>query len=125
MEELRRSLTRRGCPSEEIEHAIEVCRKRRYLDDFKLAREIAHRLDFKKHYGPARIEAELRKRFADDAAVSRALRGLKPESETVLYATAELRRKGVLTPAQIGRRLAARGFSEEAIRSALDELVRD
>jgi SOS response regulatory protein OraA/RecX len=125
VEELRRSLARRGCPSEEIEYAIEVCKKRRYLDDLKLAREIAHRLDFKKHYGPARIEAELRKRFADDHAVSRAIRGLKPESETVLYAMAELRRKGVLTPAQIGRRLAARGFSEEAIRSALDQLVRD
>lgn len=125
VEELRRALARRGCPQDEIEYSIEVCRKRRYLDDIKLARDIAHRLDFKKHYGPARIEAELRKRFADDAAVSRAIRGLKPESETVVYAVADLRRKGVLTPSQIGRRLAARGFSEEAIRSALDELVRD
>lgn len=125
VEELRRALARRGCPSEEIDYAIEVCKKRRYLDDSKLAREIAHRLDFKKHYGPARIKAELRKRFADDVAVNRAIRGLKPESETVLYAMADLRRKGVLTPAQIARRLAARGFSEEAIRSALEDLVRD
>lgn len=125
VEELRRALARRGCPPDEIEYALEVCQKRRYLDDSRLARDITHRLDFKKHYGPARIEVELRKRFAPDAAVNRALRGLKPESETVVYAIADLRRKGVLTPAQIGRRLAARGFSEEAIRSALDQLVRD
>lgn len=125
VEELRRALARRGCPTEEIEYALEVCKKRRYLDDLRLARDIAHRLDFKKHWGPARIELELRKRFASEPAINRALRALKPESETVLYAVAELRRKGVLTPAQIGRRLASRGFSEEAIRSALDELVRD
>jgi SOS response regulatory protein OraA/RecX len=125
VEELRRALRRRNLPEEEIEYAIEVCLKRRYLNDVRLAKEIAHRLDFKKHYGPARIEMELRKRFAPTHVVDQAMRGLKPESETVVYAVADLRRKGVLTPAQIARRLASRGFSAEAIEAALDELVRD
>jgi SOS response regulatory protein OraA/RecX len=125
VEELRRALWRRSLPEEEIEYVIEVCLKRKYLNDLRLAREIAHRLDFKKHYGPARIEVELRKRFAPPDVIEKAMRGLKPERETVIYAVADLRRKGVLTPAQIARRLASRGFSSEAIEAALDELVRD
>lgn len=123
--ELRFALERNPFPQEEIDYAIEVAHRRNFVNDDRLARDIAHRLDFKKHFGPNRIRAELERRKAPEASIEKALKSLKPETETIRYSVADLKRRGTHTPAQLARKLMSRGFSEEAIRGVIEEMADD
>jgi regulatory protein len=116
--ELRRKLARRGCPSEQIEEALERARRLGYLDDGAFARAlVAHRAGGR---GAAMIAAELAARGVDREVAAEALAEVS-EADQVAAA----RRLAARAPTEDRRRLAARlqrrGFASDVIRTALGE----
>ncbi len=104
------------CSPEEIDAAIESLRAKRFIDDRRVAKGLAFKLTQAKAWAPARIEAELRHRGADESAIEDALRALPEESKTV----ARFARMQRVSGSALARKLFSAGFSEDAILVFLD-----
>lgn len=114
--EIRARCASEGCSDEEIELALDALRLRRFVDDKRVAKNVAYQLTQKKAWPPARIEAELRGRGASEEAVEHALRSLPPEEQTV----SRFARMQKATGSALARKLYAFGFSEDAIVAFLE-----
>ncbi|HHQ49519.1 MAG TPA: regulatory protein RecX, partial [Acidobacteria bacterium] len=72
--ELREKLRRRGISTEDIEAALERCRRLGYLDDAAVARRFVEVRAVAKGWGPARLRAELLRRGAASDVAEEAAR---------------------------------------------------
>lgn len=114
--EIRARCINEGCAKDEIELALDSLRLRRFVDDKRIAKNIAHQLTQKKAWPPAKIEAELRGRGAGEEAIENALRSLPPEEKTV----SRYARMQRATGSALARKLYSVGFSEDAIVAFLE-----
>jgi regulatory protein len=127
--ELSRRLERKGFTEEEIESALKRLEGEGYIDDCELARNLALSRMKGKNWGRFRIEAELRKRGVDDAAIEKALSELTEDLERA-SALSALRKRSRKTGRKDDffkafRRLKARGFRSSVINSVLKKVVTD
>ncbi len=112
-EELRKKLTLKGFPSQEIEETLIYCQEAGYLNDDHMAKRRVEQLEAK-GYGPRYIKMKLKSwglknpGFSSEAAVIRAL-----------LQKANWKKK---SPQQKAAALARRGFSTEAIYSQIRAL---
>ena len=116
-EGLRAKLDRAGVSEEAQADAIETLARVGYLDDARFAADRALRLAAR-GYGDPRIRADLDAQGVEVEELEAAVAGLEPELERALRQAKRL--GGGLRAAQA---LARRGFSEEAIESAVPEAV--
>ncbi len=79
--EVRERLARREYPEADIDAAIERLSSRGYLDDARLAIEVARIRARRGGYGPARIRLDLRRRRFGGASIGAALSAAFPEGE--------------------------------------------
>ncbi len=111
-------LAERGIERDDAREAIERLTSAGYLNDGRVARARASSMGAR-GYGDAAIRADLEGKQLPEEQIDAALAELEPESDR---ARLVLRNGG--TPAQLARRLAARGFPEELIESLLaDDLA--
>lgn len=122
-QEVRRALTRRGYPPEEIAAVVARLTAARYLDDAEFARTWVSARAQRGAAAPTRLARELRTKGVAEAEIASALRGLREEWDAAAAAGAAAKRKlkslqGLPVPVA-RRRLAAfldrRGFSPEVI----------
>ncbi len=128
--ELRQKLEAKGHPAEAIRRAVVECQRLGYLNDERTAHAVINRFKHK-GCGIRRIRFELRQHgLSSDHFMELLQRGFSPEEELAL-ARRTLARKlnacsaaeGVLAQkSRLHRFLFGRGYSEFAIRTALDEL---
>jgi SOS response regulatory protein OraA/RecX len=114
--ELAAQLERRGVGSVQRAQTLDELERARYVDDGRFAVGRAASLAAR-GYGDAAIVDDLEGHGLDGEQVARALEGLADEPER---AAAIVARSGANV--RTARRLAAKGFSEETIESALGEL---
>lgn len=123
VEEVRRSLARRGYGRDEIAAVLARLTAFGYLDDADFARTWVSTRARRTATGPARLARELRAKGVAEAEIGAALRSLAEEWDVAEAAAAAVRRKlpslrGV-PPSVARRRLVAflerRGFSAEII----------
>ena len=133
--EIRSRLLARGYPEPEVAGVIARLRERRYLDDRALALAAARSRAERRHEGPLKVVAHLRKRQIPDELVREAIREAFPEGseiERAALALARLRRTSRRREnngqddrrndrQKLLRRLLARGYSWEAARGAVFE----
>ena len=133
--EIRSRLLAREYPEPEVAGVIARLRERRYLDDRALALAAARSRAERRHEGPLKVVAHLRKRQIPDELVREAIREAFPEGseiERAALALARLRRTGRRREnngqddrrndqEKLLRRLLARGYSWEAARGAVFE----
>jgi regulatory protein len=112
--ELDAELARRGVRAEDREAAVERLTELGYVDDARFARSRAAALAERGH-GDAAIVFDLERRGIDSETVADALGELEPEAERASRLVAASGDQ----PAKAARRLAAKGFSAEAIGSAV------
>jgi regulatory protein len=123
VEEIRRSLARRGYGQDEIAAVLARLTASGYVDDADLARTWVATRARRGAMGPARLARELRDKGIADTEIAAALRASAEEWDVAEAAAAAVRRKlpslQGLPPAVARRRLAAflerRGFSAEVI----------
>ena len=109
-------LERRGTAAEDAATAVERLRQAGYVDDVRYATARAEVLA-ERGYGDEAVRFELGRDGLGAAEIEAALAALAPEPERAI---AVLRR--AKTPLAALRRLAAKGFSADAIESALAAL---
>jgi SOS response regulatory protein OraA/RecX len=109
--EIRARCADEGCSQSEIEAAIDSLRLRKFVDDRRVAKNLAFKLTQTKAWAPARIESELRHRGASEEAIDDALRSLPDESATLARFVRMQRAKG----SALARKLCSAGFSEDAV----------
>jgi regulatory protein len=128
--ELHKKLEARGFLEEHIRRVVAECRRLGYLDDERAAHALIERFKYK-GCGARRIRFELRqsglsgdhivdllqKRLSSEEELGLARRALERKLKTCPTTEAALTLKG-----RLYRFLFGRGFSESAIRAALDEL---
>ena len=137
--EIRSRLLAREYPEAEVAGVIARLRERRYLDDRALALAAARSRAERRHEGPLKVVAHLRKRQIPDELVRDAIREAFPEGseiERAALALARLRRTSRRREndgqdngqddrrndrEKLLRRLLARGYSWEAARGAVFE----
>ena len=133
--EIRSRLLAREYPEPEVAGVIARLRERRYLDDRALALAAARSRAERRHEGPLKVVAHLRKRQIPDELVRDAIREAFPEGseiERAALALARLRRTSRRREndgqddrrndrEKLLRRLLARGYSWEAARGAVFE----
>ena len=133
--EIRSRLLAREYPEAEVAGVIARLRERRYLDDRALALAAARSRAERRHEGPLKVVAHLRKRQIPDELVREAIREAFPEGseiERAALALARLRRTSRRREnngqddrrndqEKLLRRLLARGYSWEAARGAVFE----
>ena len=133
--EIRSRLLAREYPEPEVAGVIARLRERRYLDDRALALAAARSRAERRHEGPLKVVAHLRKRQIPDELVREAIREAFPEGseiERAALALARLRRTSRRREnngqddrrndqEKLLRRLLARGYSWEAARGAVFE----
>ncbi len=125
-QELARKLASRRFPQAEIEATLERLESRGYLDDSKVALDLASGPLRRKGFGPRRVRAELERRGARDGAVEKALRSSFPEGELSrarAVATRWLGVRGSDQPA-LARHLDRKGYSQQVVLQILEELER-
>ncbi|MCL6623793.1 MAG: RecX family transcriptional regulator [Fimbriimonadales bacterium] len=118
-EELRHHAFLKQCPPHAIDHALYILRKKKILNDSRLAQHLAEIWTETKFWAPARIARELRARGAPEEAVEHALSLLPQEHLTAKKLLQKLKK---LPPATLARRLASYGYSEECIEDVLPHL---
>jgi regulatory protein len=111
--ELEQRLARAGHAGAARADAVDALERTGLVDDARLAESRAEVLA-RRGYGDAAIRADLRRRLIADEAVGGAVAALDPEPTRLRHLLAGK----TVTPATL-RRLAARGFS----RDALDEVA--
>jgi regulatory protein len=109
-------LERRGTPPEEASRAVARLQEAGYVNDARYATARAAALA-DRGYGDEGVRLELHRDGVSDDEIEAALAELAPEPER---AVAALRR--AKTPLAAARRLAGKGFSADAIESALAAL---
>jgi SOS response regulatory protein OraA/RecX len=115
-EELRKKLTLKGFPSQEIEETLIYCQDAGYLNDDQTSKRRVEQLEAK-GYGPRYIKMKLKSwglknpGFSSEAEVIRAL-----------LQKANWKKK---SPQQKAAALARRGFSTEAIYAQIRDLSED
>jgi SOS response regulatory protein OraA/RecX len=114
--EIRARCINEGCSDEEIELALDSLRLRRFVDDKRIAKNLAYQFTQRKAWPPAKIEAELRGRGAGEDVIENALRSLPPEDKTV----SRYARMQRVSGSALARKLYAIGFSEDAIIGFLE-----
>jgi regulatory protein len=124
--ELRTRLQKRGYPEAEITSALRDLAQGRWLDDQRvLEREIEQSIAHP-GIGREKTRATLLKRGLDEEIVENSLIAWSEEDETAKAAAfLEARLKPEDAPARAARMLVSRGFSEEAVRSALERRFPD
>jgi regulatory protein len=116
--ELRRKLSRRGCPPEEVERALARARGLGYIDDAALARAVAARRV--RTRGPALIAAELAAKGIQREVAREAVAGVRRDD--LVAAASRLAARGVRSGADrrtVAARLLRRGFPADVVREAL------
>jgi regulatory protein len=108
-------LEQHGIEAAAAAQAVERLAQAGYIDDSRLARNRAEALAGR-GWGDEGIRHDLVRRALPGEAVEAALAGLEPEAARALALVERLGRD-----AKTARRLAAKGFSEDAIESALTE----
>jgi regulatory protein len=124
--QLHEKLARRGYENGEIEVALDHLTSLGYLDDAKLAAQVATDRATRAGEGARRVRAELLRRGADEGVIADAITGAIPtdDREAALEtARRHLARGGPRARDPIARYLDRKGFSERAILRALRELV--
>jgi len=123
-EELRRKLSDRGFPHDEIDSTLDRLREEGFQDDARAARAFVRTATHIKGRGPLRIRQELKARGVNAETISSATAGLTPEQ--VREAIEQiLTRKKVSHPIPMAERqrlfqhLVRRGFPADAILKAL------
>ncbi|HZO96574.1 MAG TPA: RecX family transcriptional regulator [Gaiellaceae bacterium] len=111
--ELAAYLARRGARPEDAAAALDRLAEAGYLDDARFAASRAEALA-RRGYGDEAIRADLERRSLDRELVEEALAGLEPEAERALALAGRLG-----AGAATARRLTAKGFSPDAVASAL------
>jgi len=126
--ELTERLGRKGFTPAEIDGAIDRLRTLGYIDDARFARMLAESRIRNKHWGPARIRADLAKKGVPADIAGEVVSTIDPESEATTAADALarwLKRNGLSAPldpkgfARAYRHLAALGFSSAALMRSL------
>jgi SOS response regulatory protein OraA/RecX len=116
-QEVDERLERAGVDEAQRAEALDTLVRLGYVDDARLAVRRAETLA-ERGFGDAAIRHDLARRGISSDEIAAALAALAPERER---ATARMARDGA-TP-RMARRLAAKGFSAEAIDAALEEFA--
>jgi regulatory protein len=131
--ELARKLRQRGYDEAEVAETLERLRAQGLVDDRRTAREFVRGRLARAPEGRRKLRAELVRRGVADDVVTETLDELTDDDDRDLARQAAERwrrtrsrpgRSADLERAALGRHLAARGFSERAIYSLLDEMPR-
>ncbi len=118
--EIRRRLEERGVPTEVSDSVLEHLRRKRILDDSRLAAALVERNSGKRAKGAARLRSELAGRGAPIAAVEEAFAGMAAtDLETMLAALRAKLRAGD-SPKKAWRFLVGRGFDPDEARDAVE-----
>lgn len=123
-EELRRRLTDRGFPPDEIEAALDRLREEGFQDDARAAQAFVRTATHIKGRGPLRIRQELKARGVHADTISTATAGLTPEQVRTAIDQI-LTRKRITRPIPRDQRqrlfqhLIRRGFPADAVLKAL------
>lgn len=121
---LRQQLLDSGHTEEDTDAAVEWLADHRFVDDHGVAGRETEKALHSRGWGRLRLEARLETLEVSDEAASAALAQIDPETEKSLAAVALAKRfKAEIDAPRAARFLAGRGFSEDAIRSALDASV--
>lgn len=119
--QLEDKLRQRGYADAEVEEALRRLEGQGYLDDRRLAREVAGQRAGRGGEGSRRVRAELLKRGAAPEAVDAAVEEVLPADDTPAAAEAARRwqARGKRDPAALARHLDRKGFSQRAILHVL------
>lgn len=126
--QLAAKLARRGYQHEETEAALDRLAAEGYLDDAKLAAQVAADRVVRAGEGERRVRAELARRGADAGVIEEAVSGALPtdDREAALEtARRHLARGAARKRDVLARHLDRKGFSQRAILRALRELGLD
>ena len=115
--ELEDRLERRGVGSGARAEALETLARAGFVDDGRFARGRAESLAAR-GYGDAAIRNDLERRGVAAEGIEDALASLQPERDRAARVV-----RGAPARAAAARRLATRGFGEEAIEAVLGDLV--
>lgn len=118
--ELRAALVQAGACAEDADWACDWLAGQGIVDDGRVAGREVELAVRAKGWGRAKVEARLEARGAEPSASGEALALLDEGTEAALAVQALRKRPGERSPAAAARFLASRGFSEEAVRAALD-----
>ena len=119
--QLEQKLRQRGYAEDAIGETLARLEGQGYLDDRRLAREVAGQRSERAGEGARRVRAELLRRGAPEEAVDEALAGSLAADDTPAAAEAarRWRARGGTQPAALARHLDRKGFSQRAILSIL------
>ena len=114
-------LAQRGYEEEEVAAALARLAAQGYLDDARLAREVARGRATRAGEGARRIKAELERRGASAADAAAAVADVAADDDTAAAAEAarRWRRRGGSDAAALARHLDRKGFSRRAILTVL------
>lgn len=127
--ELRRKLRQRGFEAEQIDTAIDKCRRLNYLDDGKFSDIYAEQLR-RKGYGPVRIAQMLKGKGVADDHIGNALSRHCDNGQQIEDCRSALAKKirstghgevDAALKARLFRFLSGRGFLPDIIRQVLHE----
>lgn len=122
--ELRAHLAAKGYEEPVVEKVVQFLLERKLLNDNKTTQNLIERNSGKRAVGIERLRAELEKLGAPDESIERHLADGPNESELALEAL-RAKYKTETPRAKAGRFLYGRGFSQEAVESALDAFCGD
>ncbi|HVT14190.1 MAG TPA: RecX family transcriptional regulator [Fimbriimonadaceae bacterium] len=117
--EVRAHLHGKGHDAEAIQSVVKFLIERKLLDDEKTIQSLIERNSGKRAVGIERLKAELERLGAPEESIERYLAEGPNESDLALKAL-RAKYKAETSRAKAGRFLYGRGFSEEAVESALD-----
>ena len=113
-----------GHDADVVERVVEELHRRRYLNDVRTAHHVVEANSGRRAVGDAVLRQRLERRGAPEEAVETALETSIPESERI-DAVLSAKYRPTDDPAKAGRFLFSRGFSEDAIESALGRYFGD
>ena len=122
--ELERKLTARGFDGDEVAAALDRLHELGYLDDRQTARDLASFRMRRRHDGPLKVQAELRRRGADADLAEQVVRELLPDGDRQA-ARREAERwlaRGRREAPALARHLSRKGYTAGSIGALLDEL---
>lgn len=124
--ELRTRLEQRGFSDDEITSALRDLAQGRWLDDQRVLERETEKSIHQPGIGREKARHALLKRGLDEEAVDRSLDAWSGDEEAVkAEQLLDAKLKPEDPPAKAARILAARGFSEDAIRAALERRFPD
>ena len=123
--ELRAHLVNKGLSGSDIENVVDQCLEWGYLNDERVCqREVQLALSL--NWGPFKIQAKLMRRgWSEDEAATR-LAKVEPQVFLEMACKlAEAAKNKRSTPSKVARQLAAKGFTEEQVRFAIETCFSD